>query len=159
MVLKHISGSSPQLPTLLDFGQEPSSLTYFLVYDFFPGGTLKDFIERQYSLKEVAQVMASLLGGVQATHSKGIFHRDLKPQNILVNDRNEIRIIDWGLAEFYLPNQEYNLAVSTRPYKCPEILMGIKTYDYSFDMWNVGQILFCLLFKRLFLVKGKDNHD
>lgn len=103
--------------------------------------------------------MRQILEAVQKTHSLGIFHRDLKLGNILINQENEIQIVDWGLAEFYRPGQEYNIRVSTRPYKPPEILMGLKQYDYSFDMWNIGCVFFCLLFRQLHFIYGKDNNE
>ena len=49
-----------------------------------------------------------ILRGLDYCHSMGIMHRDVKPQNIVINhDRRLVRIIDWGLAEFYHPNQDY----------------------------------------------------
>jgi len=48
--------------------------------------------------------MYSIVRGLDFCHSKGIMHRDIKPQNIIVNpDTKELKIIDWGLAEYYLP--------------------------------------------------------
>lgn len=61
------------------------------------------------------------------------------------------------MAEFYFPNKNYNVWVSTRPYKPPEILIGVKNYDMTFDLWNLGFILFTLLFKWKSMFIGKDN--
>ena len=70
-----------------------------------------------------------------------------------------LKIIDWGLAEFYFPNKSFNKWVSTRPYKPPEILLNILNYDMTFDLWNLGFILFCLIFKKKSLFIGKDNYE
>lgn len=90
--------------------------------------------------------MRMLLKGLADTHSNGIMHRDIKPDNIIIDkSTGKLRIIDWGLAEFYHNDQQYNLRVSTRPFKCPEILINYRKYDYSFDIWGAGLILACLV--------------
>ena len=53
----------------------------------------------------------------------------------------QLRLIDWGLAEFYHPDTEYHIRVGSRYYKAPELLVGLKKYDYSLDMWSVGCML------------------
>ena len=50
----------------------------------------------------------------------------------------QLRLIDWGLAEFYHPKMEYNVRVASRPFKGPELLVDFMEYDYSLDMWSLG---------------------
>ncbi len=54
---------------------------------------------------------------------------------------SQLRLIDWGLAEFYHPETDYHIRVGSRYYKAPELLAGYKKYDYSLDMWSVGCML------------------
>jgi casein kinase II subunit alpha len=69
-------------------------------------------------------------------------HRDVKPQNIIVDhDKKILKLIDWGLAEFYHPGQEYNVRVASRPFKGPELLVDDFFYDYSLDIWSTGAML------------------
>jgi casein kinase II subunit alpha len=68
-------------------------------------------------------------------------------------------LIDLGLADFYLPNQNYNVRVASRHYKAPELLLGNEFYDYGIDMWGLGCILAGLLLRREPLFRGKDNVD
>lgn len=49
-----------------------------------------------------------------------------------------MRIIDWGLAEVYIKDYEYNVRVATKYYKAPELLFHYKKYDYAVDMWSLG---------------------
>ena len=73
------------------------------------------------------------------SHSNGIMHRDVKPGNIMFDPDNKVlKLVDWGLAEFYHPGEPYSLYGTTRPYKAPEQLVGMEFYDYSMDMWSVG---------------------
>jgi casein kinase II subunit alpha len=68
-------------------------------------------------------------------------------------------LIDLGLADFYLPNQRYNVRVASRHYKAPELLLGNEYYDYGIDMWGVGCVLAGLLLRREPFFRGKDNVD
>ena len=52
--------------------------------------------------------------------------------------RSQLRLIDWGLAEFYHPGQEYNVRVASRYFKGPELLVDFQEYDYSLDIWSLG---------------------
>lgn len=74
-------------------------------------------------------------------------HRDVKPSNIIVIEKTkEIKLIDWGLSEYYLPNKDYHTRVSSRPYKAPELLVSYSRYDFSMDMWSVGCMLAGFIF-------------
>ena len=106
-----------------------------------------------------------ILEAVKAMHSIGVFHRDLKPGNILVSKDCQVRITDFGLARFVdeptrlgrneaNPMTEY---VVTRWYRCPELLISPKhPYSSAVDMWSVGCIVAELL-KRKPIFPGKDQ--
>ena len=63
-------------------------------------------------------------------HSMGIMHRDVKPHNVMIDHENKrLRLIDWGLAEFYHPGQEYNVRVASRYFKGPELLIDYQVRE------------------------------
>ena len=93
-------------------------------------------------------------------HSRGIMHRDIKPMNIIVDtNTKQLKVIDWGLSEFYHNDKELNTRVSSRPYKSPELLLGYPYYDFSMDIWSVGCMFAAMIFKREHFFLGKDNGD
>ena len=87
-------------------------------------------------------------------------HRDVKPHNVMIDHENrKLRLIDWGLAEFYHPGQEYNVRVASRYFKGPELLVDYQYYDYSLDMWSLGCMLASLIFRKEPFFHGHDNYD
>uniref|UniRef100_A0A671Q094 non-specific serine/threonine protein kinase n=1 Tax=Sinocyclocheilus anshuiensis TaxID=1608454 RepID=A0A671Q094_9TELE len=93
-------------------------------------------------------------------HSMGIMHRDVKPHNIMIDHAHrKLRLIDWGLAEFYHPGQKYNIRVASRYFKGPELLIDYQMYDYSLDMWSLGCMLASMIFRKEPFFHGHDNYD
>lgn len=93
-------------------------------------------------------------------HSRGIMHRDVKPMNIIVDQKTKLlKLIDWGLSEFYLETKEYNTRVSSRPYKGPELLVNHQKYDFSMDIWSVGCMFAAFIFRIKHFFLGRDNED
>uniref|UniRef100_A0A665WAW9 non-specific serine/threonine protein kinase n=1 Tax=Echeneis naucrates TaxID=173247 RepID=A0A665WAW9_ECHNA len=93
-------------------------------------------------------------------HSMGIMHRDVKPHNVMIDhEHQKLRLIDWGLAEFYHPGQEYNVRVASRYFKGPELLVDYQMYDYSLDMWSLGCMLASMIFRKEPFFHGHDNYD
>jgi casein kinase II subunit alpha len=87
-------------------------------------------------------------------------HRDVKPHNVTIDHRNrKLRLIDWGLAEFYFPGVKRHVNVASRHYKGPELLVDLRDYDYSLDIWSLGCTLAAMIFKKEPFFCGKDNYD
>ena len=61
----------------------------------------------------------------------------------------QLRLIDWGLAEFYHPRTQYNVRVASRYFKGPELLVDFQEYDYSLDMWSYGCMFASMVRDRL----------
>lgn len=96
-------------------------------------------IEVRFYLYELLKVIFTIKQALDFCHSRGIMHRDVKPQNIIVNPKKQVlKLIDWGLAEFYHMGQDYNVRVASRYFKGPELLVDYNYYDYSLDVWSTG---------------------
>lgn len=105
----------------------------------------------------VKSYMLMTLQGLEYLHNNWILHRDLKPNNLLVNSSGVLKIGDFGLAKFFgSPNRVYTHQVVTRWYRCPELLYGARNYAQGVDMWAVGCILAELLLRVPFFPGDSD---
>ena len=157
-ILQNLQGG-PNVIGLLDLIRDPVSRTPCLVFEhvnnydfkvFYP--TLKDFEVRFY--------LYELLRTLDYCHSKGIIHRDVKPHNVMIDHgERKLRLIDWGLAEFFFPNREYNVRVASRYFKGPELLVDHQTYHYALDLWSTGAMMAGMIFKKEPFFHGADNYD
>jgi casein kinase II subunit alpha len=158
LILQRLAGAR-NVTQLREVVQDPVSKTCSLVLDYADGA---DFKTLYPTLKdaEVRHYLFQLLRGLECAHSRGVMHRDIKPHNVMIDPkRKSLNIVDWGLAEFYHKGYEYNIRVASRFFKGPELLVNMKDYDYSLDMWSFG----CVMAEMVFLVhplfQGKDNDD
>merc|ERR1712224_762401 len=100
------------------------------------------------TIKAIKSMAYQLLEGVAYCHKHGVMHRDLKPQNILVEDNPAephlscVKIADLGLSRaFSIPIKSCTHDVVTLWYRAPEILLGATHYGLGVDIWSVGCIL------------------
>lgn len=94
-------------------------------------------------MKTVRTMMRELLEAMCYCHKNAVFHRDLKPNNILIDDNGTVKLADFGLARaFNLPMKDYTHEVVTLWYRAPEILLGDNNYSIPIDIWACGVIFF-----------------
>uniref|UniRef100_A0A8D9DR15 cyclin-dependent kinase n=1 Tax=Cacopsylla melanoneura TaxID=428564 RepID=A0A8D9DR15_9HEMI len=93
------------------------------------------------NMNNVRLFLFQLLRGLAYCHSRRILHRDLKPQNLLINERGELKLADFGLARAKsVPTKTFSNEVVTLWYRPPDVLLGSTEYSTSIDMWGVGCI-------------------
>ncbi|WWD22753.1 hypothetical protein CI109_107246 [Kwoniella shandongensis] len=108
---------------------------------------------------EVKTIMLQLLSAVGHCHANWILHRDLKTSNLLMNNRGQIKVADFGLArKFGDPLGEMTQLVVTLWYRSPELLLGAKEYTTAVDMWSIGCI-FAELMQGEALFPGRGEID
>lgn len=111
------------------------------------------------SLAHIKSYILMTLKGLEYLHKSWILHRDLKPNNLLLNANNILKIADFGLARtFGSPSRIYSHQVVTRWYRAPELLYGSRMYGTGVDIWAVGCIL-AELFGREPLFPGDTDLD
>ena len=96
----------------------------------------------------VKNMMLQTLLGLEFLHAHYILHRDLKPNNLLMNSAGRVKLADFGLARYFgSPNRIYTHQVVTRWYRAPELLYGARSYGVGVDMWAMGCIMAELLLR------------
>jgi len=124
-----------------------SIATILLVLEYCPGGELFDILYYTDKLDEktARTYFRMMIDGIEACHQKGIAHRDIKPQNLLLDRDYQLKLTDFGLSKIREDNVGMSTTyVGTRGYQAPELLAGKKYYN-SCDLFSAGVVLFILL--------------
>ncbi|CAG8766662.1 17312_t:CDS:2, partial [Racocetra persica] len=144
---------------LLDIINQEKKL--FLVFEFLTMD-LKRYIQtfkEGLELSKIQKLMYQLLDGTTFLHRRRIFHRDLKPQNLLIDKDENLKLADFGLARAVgIPLKPYTHGVITLWYKAPELMLGSPTYTFAVDIWSIGCI-FAEIANREVLFKGESEID
>ncbi|XP_043462969.1 serine/threonine-protein kinase grp [Leptopilina heterotoma] len=131
------------------FGQRSEKNMEYIFLEYASGGELFDKIEPDVGMPiwEAQKYFQHLISAVEYLHSRGVAHRDLKPENLLLDDKDNLKITDFGLATIYrMHGRERNLDTrcGTLPYVAPEVLERQYRAEPA-DIWSCGIILVALL--------------
>lgn len=108
---------------------------------------------------ETKTLLLQIVSGVEYLHSHWIMHRDLKTSNILLNNRGELKLADFGISRYTgNPRPKLTQTVVTLWYRAPELLLGAEDYDFEIDIWSIGCIFAELLTTKP-LFQGKNEVD
>jgi serine/threonine protein kinase/tetratricopeptide (TPR) repeat protein len=140
--------SHPNIATI--FNIEEAEDEVFIVMEYIDGQELKEIIGAHRNapmpIKDIINYAAQISAGLQAAHEKGIVHRDIKSANIMITDKGQVKIMDFGLAKMYgSPHMtKAGSTVGTPYYMAPEQARG-EEIDQRTDIWSLGVVLYEML--------------
>src|SRR5919202_505485 len=139
--------SHPNIVSVYDRGETDDG-TYYIVMEYVPRGTLKDRILRKGPLppRTAAAVASQVAEALEAAHRRGVIHRDIKPQNILITSSGDVKVADFGIARAASSRTltKTGLIMGTAHYISPEQAMGDPVGPQS-DLYSLGVVLYEML--------------
>jgi serine/threonine-protein kinase len=151
----------PRIGRLIDYGESEWLIYYVLA--FVEGPTVRDHLARvrRASLSDTERIAADLLEALEYAHGKGIVHRDVKPENIVLSADGAV-LLDFGIARAIAQSGTDRLtrsgfAVGTSTYMSPEQVQGLTDIDERSDLYSLGCVLFeCLAGRPPFLADREE---
>ncbi len=135
----------PNLVSIYDWGEVDG--TYFIVMEYVEGETLKDLVRRHGRLggSEAVRISLQLLAALEFAHRTGIVHRDIKPQNVMLDRAGNVKVTDFGIARAGDSGMtEAGSILGTAQYLAPEQAKGQRVDERS-DLYSVGIVLYEML--------------
>ena len=162
-ILKH-----PNVVSLRNyyFTQDENNKGEYLhcVMDFVPGSLSNQIRSCRHAKEQMEMTTVKLLSfqmcrALAYIRALGICHRDIKPQNILIDTENSVlKLCDFGSAKIIKPNEKNHAYICSRYYRAPELIFGSSQYSFQVDIWSLGCIIAELVLGRP-LFPGKDSSD
>lgn len=139
----------PHIVRLYEVIDTPTDL--FLVTEYVEGGELFEYIVHNGKLseQEARRFFQQIISGIEYCHMHGVVHRDLKPENLLLDENRNIKIADFGLANFLEDGCFLSTSCGSPNYAAPEVISGRLYAGPEVDIWSCGVILYALLCGRL----------
>ncbi|KAF3629695.1 Phosphoenolpyruvate carboxylase kinase 2 [Capsicum annuum] len=142
--IMHLLSPNPNIVRIFDIYEDDVHLD--MVLELCNAGDLFQRLSSRsvFSESEAVDVMVPLMKAIAHCHLLGVAHRDIKPDNILFNDSNELKLADFGSAECFREGQLISGVVGTPYYVAPEVLAG-RNYSEKVDIWSAGVIMYIML--------------
>ena len=135
----------PNIATIYEIDEADGQM--FIAMEYIDGKELKELIgNNQLSIDDVLNYATQIAAGLQAAHEKGIVHRDIKSSNIMITEKGQVKIMDFGLAKIRGSAQltKVGTTLGTAAYMSPEQAQGLET-DHQTDIWAFGVVLYEML--------------
>lgn len=153
--------NDPNIVAVHDFGEvtvsvdesgENSKTLYYFLMEYVDGANLRQLMDREaLSLDQTLQIVPQICDALQFAHGEGVVHRDVKPENILVDRRGRVKIADFGLAKLASRSeQDFTLTgthqvMGTPRYMAPEQMAGSRAVDHRADLYSLGVVFYEML--------------
>ena len=135
----------PHIIQLYETIETPNRL--FLIMEHCCNGELFSFITSKNRLKEeeACKLFQQLISALSYLGKLGIVHRDVKPENLLLDQQLNLKMIDFGLSNMYRPGEKLATACGSPCYAAPELIKGLEYLGPKADLWSAGVVLFTMV--------------
>jgi serine/threonine protein kinase len=138
----------PYIVTVFDIGK--SDQLYYIVMEFVAGASLRQMlVDRSITERDALEFVPQIAEALQHAHDAGVVHRDVKPENVLVDALGRVRLVDFGLATLFGPNvarnPDDNRVAGTLGYMAPEQFTTPETVDHRADIYATGVVFYEML--------------
>jgi 5'-AMP-activated protein kinase catalytic alpha subunit len=143
-VMRQLSGHIG-IAQLLECAETPQYL--YIIMEYCAGGSLLDYVreKRKLSENEACLLFQQLLAALQHCHSRGVVHRDIKLENVLLDGHGGVKLIDFGLCGYYVPDKPLRCHCGSPSYAAPEIVARKDYMAGPVDVWSAGVVLYAML--------------
>ena len=169
-ILKQVN--SDFIPKFYDLQLDTFSKRGYLIMEHIKGDSLDQYVQKNGTLREedARSVMSKLISAVNELHCKGIAHRDIKPQNIIITEDKNVKLIDFNISKKTKNNKSksqesqdkfkctFYSQISSPAYAAPEVLSR-ECYSESVDIWGLGVALAEMLFKVSDMLKSRNSRN
>jgi len=138
----------PNIVTCLDIFEDESDV--FIIEELLPHGDLLTFVTRNSPLREadIRRLFWTIINAVEHLHSLGIVHRDIKLENLLLDSRGRVKLIDFNLSSLYSDKTFLSRFCGSLPYCPPEMVLRTPYVGPEVDVWALGVLFYLFLFAR-----------
>lgn len=144
----HTKLDHPNIIGFFGYIKTPENKLYLLL-EYAENGTLFHFVHKNFPIseKKIHSIFYQTLQAVEYCHNRTILHRDLKPENILFDNKDNVKLCDFGWCVEYSEEERRQTLCGTSEYMAPEVLKS-KKHDYKVDIWAMGILLYELFHKK-----------
>jgi len=143
-VMRQLSGHIG-IAQLLECAETPQYL--YIIMEYCAGGSLLDYVREKRRLSETkaCSLFQQILAALEHCHGRGVVHRDIKLENILLDGHGGVKLIDFGLCGYYVPDKPLRCHCGSPSYAAPEIVARKDYLAGPVDVWSAGIVLFAML--------------
>ena len=135
----------PNIIRLYEVIDTPQEL--YLILEYASGGEIFDYLIAHGRMKEkdARRHFRQIVSAVEYCHNLRVIHRDLKAENLLLDDKMNVKIADFGFSNQFSPGQRLNTWCGSPPYAAPELFQGKEYLGPEVDVWSLGVVLYVLV--------------